>query len=646
MHNEGELSSDSYNFGDCLVSAAETHSEQIAFIFQEGASKKSITYRELHLRALNVSVELQKAVAVGERALLVYPPGLDYIIGFMGCLYAGVIAVPVYPPATSSAASKLRIIVNDCAPSIILTNSVTKRRISQLKYANMATHIPLAGQFVTSLMRVSHSELTTMSDSLAIDIPFMPTDELPFKEDKLLGQSIIRGHRDSLAFLQYTSGSTGDPKGVMVSHGNLQHNIIQYNAVYSFEGKNFVSWLPPYHDLGLIGCILTPIYFHSTTLLFSPVAFLRDPLQWILALSEHKAHVTAAPNFACGLVVKRYNEKRLRNVDLSHLDLLLIGAEPVRAHVMETFHETYSQYGFRKRQISPGYGLAEITLGISLCKAFDTYTQCNFSKTAYAQNKIVETVVEKDALISVGCGSVFSGHEVSIVSPEICEPVFEREVGEVWIKSESVTKGYWNKPELTAQIFHAFTQSGQGPYLRTGDLGFMSEGQLYISGRLKDLIIIAGRNYYPQDIETAIEQANADVRPGCSIAFSVESNDSESLILLVELREKAGRYSAEELSSIAQKITNDVFAICSVMPEHVILLPEKTLDKTTSGKVRRQPNKQRYLQGELVSLYLFAQKTEQVDRALLTASNGIIEEQKQDYLLLPETAVENMLREI
>ena len=612
-----------YNFGDCLVKAAEESPNKIAFVFQEWnpPRKKQISYRNLHLRALQLSRDLKQRVVVGDRALLVYPPGLDYIIGFMGCLYAGVIAVPVYPPATASVAQKLRAIIDDCSPTIILTDRATISLLKQLKRVQSAASIPVAGRAVSSLVGMSSQDLHAISDSLALGLPFLATDELqPQQEhepENLKDQTIARSHPDTPAFLQYTSGSTGQPKGVMVSHGNLRHSSAPYQTHFSLAGKRMAFWLPPYHDLGLIGGILTPIFFQCETLLFSPLDFLGDPLRWLLALSEFRAQISAAPNFAYGLAAKRFDEKRLAGLDLSCVELLLVGAEPVRLSTMRHFVQTFAKFGLSEAQIAPGYGIAEGTLIITGRKRTEPFLALNVLKTAYAHGHVVRAGVSEEGIPAVGCGSAFEGHEVVVVDPETCQPLPDRRVGEIWIRSRSVARGYWRQPELTARTFEAVTAYGQGPFLRTGDLGFFYEEQLFISGRLKDVIIVAGRKYYPQDVEVVVDQSSDLIRPGCSIAISVESGDTEALVLLVELREASGS-SPEELDQIAQKVVRNVLETCQLMPIEVLLLRAKALDKTTSGKVRRQPNKERFLRDRFASSALFSWRAP----ANPSASNG------------------------
>ncbi len=608
ISNISKASSQFYNLGECLLAVAEAYPEQMAFQFIDENRKESfISYRDLHLRALNLAVYLRDKVAPleqAERALLVFPPGIDYVIAFMGCLYAGIIAVPVYPPATARVAERLKRIVEDCTPAIVLTNSRTKRELKLLKIAGKAARIPLVGRLVSHWMKSSSQEMATMSSSLAISAEFLAIDKLKLNLSGLDGQSLFKTTRNSIAFLQYTSGSTGHPKGVMVSHGNLSHNLALIQAkVRGGHEDRLVSWLPPYHDMGLIGGILFPIYCqYAGTILLSPTAFLKDPISWLEQLSEHRATTAVGPNFSLDLCVKKITEARKQSLDLSALRVFFIGAEPIRSSTLERFSTTFSPCGFNASAYFPCYGLAESTLMVSGALTPGTgILQLPLDKKAYQRNIIAPPAQDEAAAIQtlVSSGQIDPSIILWVVDPETLEQIVDGRAGEIWVASPSVAQGYWQKSELTQEVFQAYTTSGDGPFLRTGDLGFIYDGQLFISGRLKDLIIVAGKNFYPQDIEEVAECADDRLpekdrllRKGCCAAFAIEVDGEEALVIILEVREEPTEAQAEAIFALC---CEDVFETNALMPYQVLLVPARTLPKTTSGKIMRRAAKEAFL---------------------------------------------------
>ncbi|HET9212138.1 MAG TPA: proline iminopeptidase-family hydrolase, partial [Thermoanaerobaculia bacterium] len=432
------------------------------FLADGEAEEATLSYGGLDRRARAIGARLQQAGAAGERALLLYPPGLDFIAAFFGCLYAGAVAVPAYPPRAGRTQPRLRAIAGDARPRLVLTTAAIAA-----KAAELSEQIPeLAG---------AEWIATESLDSSAAERWTPPS----------LGPG-------TLAFLQYTSGSTAAPKGVMVTHANLLHNERLIGAAFGMDEESVVvGWLPLYHDMGLIGNVLQPLHAGGRCVLMSPVAFLQRPMRWLEAVSRYRGTVSGGPNFAYELCLRKAAPEALSRLDLSSWRVAYNGAEPVRASTLERFAEAFAPCGFRAEALYPCYGLAEATL---------------FVTGGHGAR------VEKER---VSCGSAWQ--RIVTVDPETGE---ERPEGEVWISGPSVARGYWENEEATARDFHAFLPTGEGPFLRTGDLGFLSGGELYVTGRLKDLIILRGRNHYPQDVELTAERSHPDLHPGGGAAFS------------------------------------------------------------------------------------------------------------------------------
>ncbi len=455
---------------DVLRSRARDNPSARAYTFLADGDREGVhlTYGELDARARSIGALLQEHGARGERALLLYPPGIEYIAAFFGCLYAGAVAVPAYPPRLNRSLPRLRSILEDARPRVALTTSAILGRVEGWREQE-----PWLGA-----------------------IPWLETGSLALNgvadwEDPGAGE-------DTLAFLQYTSGSTGTPKGVMLSHGNLLHNSRELRRCfgYSTESRSMV-WLPPYHDMGLIGGILQPLHGGFPATLMAPVAFLQNPLRWLAAISRDRATISGGPDFAYDLCVRRIPAAEREALDLSSWEVAFSGAEPVRAATLERFARAFAPCGFRRQSFYPCYGLAEATLIASGGPAFAGAVERVFEARALDSHQAVLAVEGKRL---VGNGQCLTGQRLAIVDPETSISCPPGVVGEVWVAGPSVAQGYWNRPEETGATFGARLPGGGGPYLRTGDLGFLDGGELFITGRLKDLIIIRGRNHYPQDV--------------------------------------------------------------------------------------------------------------------------------------------------
>ncbi|MGD9898614.1 MAG: beta-ketoacyl synthase N-terminal-like domain-containing protein [Calditrichaceae bacterium] len=405
---------------------------------------------------------------------------------------------------------------------------------------------------------------------------------------------------DTLAFLQYTSGSTGIPKGVMLSHKNLLDNSAQIYEGFGYsKNSHGVIWLPIYHDMGLIGGILQPLFGNAPVTLISPIHFLQQPIRWLQAISKikDKSIISGGPNFAYDLCVKKITPEQLMGLDLSHWDVAFTGAEPVRQQTIERFTETFKIAGFRKDSFLPCYGLAEATLFVT-GNAFKTEPVVTIlDKNGLGANKVILTEKESpDAMPLVSCGMTPSGQKIAIVNPESFDVCGDMQIGEIWIKGVNVAQGYWNRSEETEKTFHAhISGSGEGPFLRTGDLGFLDKGNLYVTGRVKDLIIIRGRNYYPQDIEYLIENSHPEIRPGCSAAFSIDVDSSERLIVVVEVRHTKN-INVKQITDAIRLIINETF---DIQTHSIALIKPRTIPKTSSGKIQRHACKNEYENGLL-----------------------------------------------
>lgn len=532
----------------------------------------SLTYGELDRRARAIAVQLQSLRILGERALLLYPPGLDYITAFMGCLYAGVVAVPAYPPQSSRAKRalpRLRSIVLDAQPAVILTlASLTGPS------ADLLAQIPGFGK--------RHWLATdTIADAVAEN----------WKEP-----SIQPG---TLAFLQYTSGSTADPKGVMVTHHNLLKNEAIVSRAFAHTDKSIVvGWLPLYHDMGLIGNVLQPMYRGIFCALMPPVAFLQNPVRWLSAISRFRATTSGGPNFAFELCVQKISPADLSNLDLSCWQVAFNGSEPVRAETMERFTVAFQPCGFRPETFYPCYGLAEATLIASGGKPSLPPEIRSFSSEALEQGRVSEASRSDPKVRTlVGCGQSFPGHKIAIVDPDSLSECIPGKIGEIWITGECVAQGYWRQKEQTTAVFQAYRSDEKDiPYLRSGDLGFILRGELFITGRLKDLIIIRGRNHYPQDIELTVETSHPALRRGCTAAFSFDKEGEERLVIAQEV-ERQHRNS--DLEPLVRAIREAIAERHELNAYAVVLLKPGTIPKTSSGKIQRHACKLGFLQNSL-----------------------------------------------
>lgn len=553
-----------------------------AYIFLADGENEEyhITYAELAARAKQIAIQIQNVSAGGERVMLLYPPGLEYICAFFGCLYAGVIAVPAYPPRLNRPDPRLQSIVRDCQATVALTTAAILSNIR-----NRFVHSPELAQ----LQWLSTDQTR-------------PTGEPDLAEAMKWNPGPV--HPETPAFLQYTSGSTSNPRGVKVTHNNLLHNLELIHQAFQFTPQSkMVIWLPPYHDMGLIGGILEPLYGGFPVVLMPPLSFLQSPIRWLQAISRTKVPVSGGPNFAYDLCVQKITPKQCETLDLSGWEIAFSGAEPVLPDTLDQFTAKFQSCGFRREAFYPCYGLAEATLFVSGGLKNTPPVVKWVDSEALKRNKAIlasAETPESGARRLTGCGKSPSSQKVIIVDIETNQECSEGKVGEIWVSGPSVASGYWNRPEESRDIFEGYlTGTKEGPFLRTGDLGFALNGELFVTGRLKDLIIIRGRNYYPQDIELAAERSHEALPPNGGAAFAVEINGQEQLVIVHELKASLRKTNPDEIfDAINQAVVQDI----GIHPYAVVLVKPLCIPKTSSGKIQRRLCQKLYLANELQAI--------------------------------------------
>jgi acyl-CoA synthetase (AMP-forming)/AMP-acid ligase II len=575
-----------------------------------------LTYAELHQRAMAIAATLQQSSPnspIGERALLLFHPGLDFIAAFFGCLYAGVIAVPAYPPRRNQKLERIQVMLQDAEATFAITTQDLQTQIS-----------------------ASFSE----SPELA-QLHWLAIDTIPLTQADSWQNPKIQP-RD-LAFLQYTSGSTGTPKGVIVSHGNLIHNsrVIQ-QCFGDTATSSGVSWLPPYHDMGLIGGILQPLYVGAPMMLMSPMTFLQKPFRWLQAISQFRATTSGAPNFAFDLCLRKVTTEQRATLDLSCWEVAFTGAEPVRAATLDRFATTFADCGFRPQAFHPCYGMAETTLMVTGGRRMEGAMVRSLNPLALEQNRVeigsgewgvgsgegkgergkgkgerekgygeaqippssthppihpsTHPPIHPSTQI-VACGRSPLDQTLVIVDPQTLQPCAADQVGEIWVAGSSVAQGYWKRQEETEMVFQARLEGFSEPFLRTGDLGFLQDGELFITGRLKDIIIIRGQNHYPQDIELTVERSHAALRTGSGAVFMMEADGQEQLTLVQEVERTAlNRLDGAEVGG---QISQAIAAHHGLQVDAIIFIKPGSLPKTSSGKIQRRACREKLLSNEL-----------------------------------------------
>jgi acyl-CoA synthetase (AMP-forming)/AMP-acid ligase II len=553
---------------------ADRHPDRLAYVFLGDGEVETarLTFAELDYFARALAVQFADRTAVGDRALLLYPPGLEFVKALFGCHYAGVVPVPVHPPSRHHV-DRLRSIVEDADSKLVLSPEVLK---SELNSDSIKSWLSAGSTWCTTDAWTTEPAATWSPPNI---------------------------NSGSLALLQYTSGSTGRPKGVIVSHGNLLANEEAMRMAFGHdETSTVVGWLPLYHDMGLIGNLLQPLYVGATAILMPPMTFLERPARWLRAISKYHARTSGGPNFAYELCLRKISATDRKGLDLSSWSLAFNGSEPIRASTLERFSAAFAEYGFRRSAFQPCYGLAEATLLVSTPTRGRAPTVRSFDKLALSSGiATTETHLAEASERLVGCGVAPSGHAIMIVDPASQLPCPDGKIGEIWFRGPSAAKGYWRQDSETDRVFHAHgSDAGESRFVRTGDLGFIVDKELFVAGRIKDLIILRGRNYYPADLEQVLDEMVAGLRPGCNAAFLApgDSTDAEEhLVLVAEVQRDYLRTNGE--ASIFQAIRAAIAASSDIGIGEIVLAQPSSIPKTTSGKVRRNACRDAYLKGTL-----------------------------------------------
>ncbi|MBK4731660.1 fatty acyl-AMP ligase [Oxynema sp. CENA135] len=559
---------------ELLRDRAQRQSEQTGYIFLADSETESghLTYAQLDDRARAIAVALQEKVPPGSRALLLYPfsDGLEFVPAFFGCLYAGIVAVTTYPPRPNQSLEGFEARVTSSETTIALTTQA----LLDLIRGNLPKDSPLAS------------------------IHWIATDTLSTDTARQWHPPEVGA--DTLAFLQYTSGSTGTPKGVMVTHRNILHNSEAIYRGFDHNGDSRgVIWLPQYHDMGLIGGVIQPVYGGFPVVLMSPMTFLQKPFHWLQAISRYRATTSGGPNFAYDLCIRSVTEEQKQQLDLSCWQVAFSGAEPVRAETLGRFTEAFAECGFRREAFYPCYGMAETTLLASGGLKSEAPIVRYVDGAALDERRVVPTDPSNpQGRAVVGCGRTWLGQEIAIVDPDTLQRCDRDRVGEIWVAGDGVGRGYWNQPEQSDRTFNAYlADTGEGPFLRTGDFGFLDDGELFVTGRLKNMMIVWGRNHYPQNIELTMQQSHPVLRLNGGAAFSLDRGGEDHLVVINEVERTALRRLDPE--EVIGAIRIAILKQHEIQPSAVVLVKPGSTPKTSSGKVQRHVCRDRFLAGTL-----------------------------------------------
>jgi len=553
---------------------ADTTPDELAACFLVDGEEEGprLSYAGLDQAARALAVLLRDRGEPGDRVLLLFEAGLDFVPAFFGCLYAGLVPVPLPPPRPEPLAQdwqKLANVTMDCQPRIALTTSDLIAGLSQ------------------GFSKVLRGHL----------LHWIAVDQIDLSYARRWRQGPIEP--DSLALLQYTSGTTGAPKGVMVTHSNLMHNERMIQAALEHCGQGLgVLWLPLHHDMGLIGGLLQAIYHGAPVVMMSPLSLLQRPFRWLSAISRYRADTSGGPNFVYDLCVRYVTAEQKRALDLSNWSVAVIGSEPISARIMERFSEAFASCGFRPETFYPCYGLAEATVfvtgGSKASRPIVRAVRVSSLEQGRAEGICS---VSPEARLLVGCGRPWLGQRMEIVDPNSLQTCSPGTVGEIWVAGPSVALGYWDRPDESARTFAArLADSGEGPFLRTGDLGFVWDGELFITGRLKDLLVIRGRNHYPQDIEATIQQIHPGLRSDCGAVFETGPDGEPYLVVAQELDR---RYRDADLTKLAGDIRQAVAERHHLQVHDICFLQPGALPRTASGKIQRHACRIAYERGTL-----------------------------------------------
>lgn len=561
---------------EILCERSQQMPTKTVFTFLKDGETQSVnlSYQDLERQAKAIASHLSDCnLRGGDRAVLVYPfdSALEFIAAFFGCLYAGVVAVPCYPPQNRLTLRDLQSRLVSCQAKTILTSqSFLDKLKKQLADAEIEVN----------------------------NLHWLATDSIT--ERACDGWEPIKCDRDTLAFLQYTSGSTGIPKGVMVSHGCILHNQETLRLAFGHSKRSLgVGWLPLFHDMGLIGNVIQAVYLGASCVLMSPVTFIQKPIRWLEAISRYHVTTSGAPNFAYDLLARRATAEQIARLDLSSWQVAFCGAEPIRVETLDRFAAKFAECGFRKEAFYPCYGMAEATLFVTGGIHTEPPKVQYIDAIALEKNRVVMVEAEKEgAKAIVSCGKTWLDSRVAIADPHsltLCAP---NQVGEIWVSGSGIGKGYWQLEQESDRTFQAYLKdTGEGPFLRTGDLGFLDDGELFFTGRLKDMLVLWGFNYYPQHIEETIEKCHPALRSGAGAAFTIEVEGENRLVIINEI-DRAHRQSLV-VDEVVEAIRWSIFQDHFIDVYAIALLKTGSLPKTSSGKVQRKLCQEKFLAGSL-----------------------------------------------
>lgn len=547
---------------DVLKFRAQSTPGRIAYIYLRNGenNEQIINYAELDSRVRRIAGMLQQRGYRGKRVLLMYPQGLELIEAFFGCLYAGAVAVLMYPPSSSRLAERLDRILLNSEASCLLTDVSVIEKLDRLLVSTDST--------------TPHWRRRDVLKMGSVSLPYLVTENLAEEQPGTFENELI--NPNDLAFLQYTSGSTGTPKGVMVSHANIVANEKAIQHIFGGDDRSCgVSWLPVLHDMGLIGCTLQPLFVGYPLVFMTPLHFMQRPVRWLRAISKYHATHSGGPNFAFDYCVSKVKEKEKASLDLSSWTVAFNGSEPVRGDTMKRFQRAFSQCGLNPGAQFGVYGMAESTLILTGTPRRET-----------------PPIDEETGYVS--SGRVAPLHEIKIVDPETSSELPDGQKGEIWAAGGSIAQGYYGSPEVTVKTFHATLKEDNTRYLRTGDMGYLRDGHLFVTGRLKDLMIIRGRNFHAEDIEWSLQDING-LRENCATAFLLDRDDPDSLTIVAGV----SRLSQADWSDLLTRISVRIYEDFQLRINRIVLIKPKCLPKTTSGKIQRSLTRRMYLDGQL-----------------------------------------------
>lgn len=560
---------------EMLAHWAQQRPDRLAFSYLDQGETEvdRMTFAEMHQQACKIGAYLQSFSQAGERAMLIFPPGLEFVRTMYGCLYAGVIPIPTNPPTLTRSAQRLYTIIKDSQASMVITTPELRMLFEQYS---------VAFPDLQPLRWLDTSMFSSGPDASAWQRPTLTPERL--------------------AFIQYTSGSTNLPKGVEISYRNLSYNRHVINTARQGERSEasiFLHWVPLFHDMGLIGGVFQAVYEGVPSLLMSPIAFMQQPARWLKAISKYRVTASGGPNFAYELCLSKIHPQDCAGLDLSCWKVAYNSAEPVRAETQDRFAEKFAPYGFDPHAFMPCYGLAEATLLISARKGDPRTATLPVERAALEQGKVVTgEIAAANRQELVNCGAPLLELKAVIVNPTTQQRCTPDEVGEIWVAGDNISTAYWNNPEATNQTLQTrLPDTGEGPFLRTGDLGILHNGDLYITGRHKDLIIVRGRNYYPQDIELTVQKSHPAMRPGGGAAFAIQIEGNEHLVVVQEVRDRSN--DGQGWDEALKKIRADIAREHGIRAHSLILIERGSISKTSSGKIMRSECRSLFEKGEL-----------------------------------------------